>query len=238
MKIQKIFIVTFAIVTGLVFVTPVGAYGHKSFAEANLDTRKEEFRRDLKSTITQKLGEKLKNRGVKAMISGVITTVGTNSITVSTDGKSYVVNITASTQDSAGTILRRRFLGKATFAEFSVNNKVKVMGVWADEAKTTINATRVWNMSISKYRGAFVGTVVSLDSTTIVFEPVKREKHTAYLGATTKYLNRIGGNILLTDIKVGHKIKVRGTWDKSNKKVFDVISIVDMSLPPLPTKAI
>lgn len=244
MNIKKISLVVFSVVLGLTSASAAGAHAGHSHPETNLSKNetgigreaRQEIKREIKATITQQVGEKLRKLESKVTVNGVITAVGTNSITVTSDGKSYVVNVTTSTQDSQGTVLRRRFLGKATFAEFSVNNKVKVVGTWVDEAKTTINATRIWNMSISKYRGAFVGEVVSLDATTIVFSPVKREKHTAYLSSTTKYLNRTGEAISLSDIVAGHKIKVRGTWDKSNKKVFDVISVVDMSLPPLPTK--
>ena len=190
----------------------------------------------IERTGTPKVGERIKKNNSKANIKGVITALSENTLTVSSDGKTYTINISQSTQETQGTILKRRYLGKATSAEFSVNNKVKVMGTWTNDEHSVINASRIWNLSISKYRGAFVGTVQSIDSTTIVFDPVKRERHTAYLSATTKYLNRNLQSIVLTDIKIGHKVRIRGTWDKSNKKVFDVINVVDMSLPPLPTK--
>lgn len=187
-------------------------------------------------TGTSKVGERIKKNELKVKITGVITSLSENTLTVLSDGKSYSVVISQSTQETQGTILKRRYLGRATFAQFSVNNKVKVMGTWANDDHSIIDASRIWNLSISKYRGAFVGIVQSIDSSTIVFDPVKKERHTAYLSATTKYLNRNQQIIALSDIKVGHKVRIRGTWDKSNKKVFDVINVVDMSLPPLPTK--
>ncbi len=191
---------------------------------------KHETKRELKATIAQK-------RDMSAKITGVVTSVGTNSITVRSGEKSYTINILAATEDTNGTVLKRRFLGKATLAEFSIDNKVKVHGTWVDDARTAIDAARIWNMSISKYKGTFVGTVQSIDSTTIVFDPVKRERHVAYLGPTTAYRNRTGRVITLSDIKMGDKVRIRGTWDKSNKKVFDVTLVVSMSLPPLPTKS-
>ena len=86
--------------------------------------------------ITQKIDK-------KANIKGVITALSENTLTVSSDGKSYTINISQSTQETQWTLLKRKYLGKATSAEFSVDNKVKVMGTWTNDEHSVIDASRI-----------------------------------------------------------------------------------------------
>lgn len=157
--------------------------------------------------------------------NAAITTINGNAMTITKDGKTYTVSMTNQTK------LRRHYGGQATLAEFTVGNFVDVSGVWTDSTKTSINATSIRNRSIMMRRGAFIGEVISKTGNTIVIATKSRGNQTVTVSGTTKYVNRTQQAIKLSDIEVGHNIRVRGLWDKSNNTVTQVMQIKDFSLP-------
>lgn len=177
---------------------------------------------DLKDKIQAVKAERAHLKNVK------ITAIGSNSVTVDNAGTSVTVNISDKTQ------LRRRFWGKSELTEFSVGDKVDVIGKWTDDTKTAINAVLIRNESIQKRFGVFFGTVKSLTGTEFAMTTIQRDDETVTIG-TAKLINRKGGAITQADIKVGDRVRVRGLWDSNLKTITETKEVKDFSLPVKPS---
>lgn len=147
------------------------------------------------------------------------------TLVVTKDGKDYTVNVDANTQ------LRRRFWGKATLSEFSAGDTLNVIGKWANDEKTTVDAKLIRDASIQKRFGAFVGEVTSLSSTGWVMKTVQRGDQTVTVSTTTKFINRREQPITQADVKVGDKVRVKGLWDSKANTITEVTGVKDYSLP-------
>ena len=62
-------------------------------------------------------------------------------------------------------------------------------------------------------------------------ESVKRETQSVTISDTTKIVDRVMTPILLSDIEIGHRVRVKGTWDNVNSTIADVVQIKDFSIP-------
>ena len=187
----------------------------------------------------QGLLDKIKNRTKEmikerirfgARLRGKIAAISGNQLTVSdNEGKNYSVLVTEKTQ------LRRRFWGKANLSEFKVGDEVNVIGSYSNEEKTEIKAVLIRNLSIQKRWGVFFGEVISLSDNSLVIKTNKRDQLTVYLTSASKIINRNGEPITMDGIKVGHKIRVKGVWDRDLKEIREVEEVKDFSLPPFLT---
>ncbi len=160
-----------------------------------------------------------------AIGSGVVASKGTNSFVVTKDGKNITIDVSDKTQ------FRRRFWGKSSFGEIQTGDTVNVIGLWADDSHTTINATLVRDLSIQKRAGIFFGIVKSVNSNVWVITTLKRGDQTVTVDTTTKLVNRRGETISLGDVEVGDRIRVRGIWDKSASTITQVTHVKDFSFP-------
>lgn len=195
----------------------------------------------VKKNFIQELRERVSSRagaaktffefGRAAIGSGKITAKTETTLTIEKDGNNYTVNITEKTQ------FRRRFWGKAELSEFNVGNEVTVVGRWTDDAHTAINAVLIRNLSIQKRFGVFFGKIKSITSTGWVMSTVseKRADQTVTVSRDTKFVNRKGETIIQADVKVDHRVRVRGLWDKSLNTVTEVKEVKDFTLPVLST---
>jgi hypothetical protein len=154
-----------------------------------------------------------------------LTGISGTTLTITKDGKAYTVTTSETTK------LKRHYGGDSALTEFAVGNKIDVLGLWTDTAGTTIAAGTIRNRSIMKRWGAFIGEVVSKTGNTIVLKPKNRENQTVTLSTTTKYINREAKTITSVDVLVGHRIRVKGVWDKSNNTIIQVTQLKDFSLP-------
>lgn len=195
----------------------------------NIREEKKSFMELLRERVSSRAGvaKNFFEFGRAAIGSGKITAKTDTTLTVEKDGKSYTVNITEKTQ------LRRRFWGKATYDEFSVGNEVTVVGRWTDDTHTAINAVLIRNLSIQKRYGVFFGKVKSLLSNGWVMSTVsdKRADQTVTVSAETKFVNRRGEAITQDDVKVEHRVRIRGLWDRSLNTITEVKEVKDFSLP-------
>ncbi len=167
-------------------------------------------------------------RSGKATISnGTITAKSGSVLTVSKDGKSYTVETDANTQ------FGRRFWGKSSIDEISVNDLVNVIGRWKDEARTTIIARMVRDMSIQKKNGTFVGDIKAITDSGFTMTTVseKREDQTVTLASDTRLTNRRGETISKSDLAVGHRVRVRGMWNSVGNTITEVKLVKDFNLP-------
>lgn len=171
------------------------------------------------------------NTGRAAIGSGVVKSKGTGSIVVTKDGKDITVNVSDKTQ------FRRRFWGKGTFDEIQVGDTVNVIGRWTDDTHTAINAVLIRDLSIQKRLGVFFGTVKSINSSVWVITTMKRGEQEVTVSGTTKFTNRKDETINASDVLVGHRVRVRGLWDKTKSTITEVSQVKDFDLPvkPAPT---
>lgn len=160
---------------------------------------------------------------------GEVTVISGSTLTVTKEGVTYTVN----TDDK--TIFRRRFGGKSSFDEISVNDTVNVLGKWQNEEKTQILATHIRDLSIQKRHVTFFGTVRTETATTLILTTVNRGEQTVTISALTKLVNRKMEEIKMSDIQIGHRIRVKGIWDLTNKQVSEVTQIKDFSIPVKPS---
>lgn len=169
------------------------------------------------------------NRGAK-ILNGTVTAKDGVNLTVEKDGKSYIVQTDGKTQ------FRRHFWGKSSFDEISVGDRVNVYGKFTDDAQTTILARLIRDVSITKRFGAFVGTVADLTGSTFTLNSVARGAQKVTLDGSTKCVNRKEETISCTaDVQNGHRVRVKGMWDKTNSTITGVAQLKDYSLPTIVT---
>jgi len=155
-----------------------------------------------------------------------VTAKDATSITVDNGGVSVKVDIDSNTH------FRRKFWGKSSLAEISVNDSVDVIGRWTSEDKTEIKAVVIRDLSIQKRFGVFFGTVKTITDTGFVMTTIQRGDETITLDPATKLINRKGQVITASDIQVGQIIRVRGLWDSANFTVTEITEVKDFNLPP------
>jgi len=196
--------------------------------------------RAVKQAVTEDINEKASTRpgllqriagklGKAAIINGTISAKAGTTLTVTKDGKTYTVQTDSKTQ------FRRRFWGKGSLDELQVGHLVNVHGKWTDDSQTTIAARLIRDLSIQKRYGVFFGTVTAVSSNGWVMETIRRENQTVTVSTSTRFVNRRGESISQSDIAVGHKVRVRGLWDRQANTVTEVTHVKDFSLPPIPT---
>ncbi len=183
---------------------------------------KGELKTEKKETINAK--GLFKNKGTK-LIGAQVTVVSSNTITASKDGNTYTINTDTTTR------FRRRFWGKSAISEISVGDNINVWGKWADDAKTTITAIMIRDLSIMKRMGAFIGSVKSKDTTSFILTTVNRGDQTVYFDSNTKFIGRNEVSLAYSDINIGDRIRVKGLWDKTLSKITEVTQVKDYSLP-------
>lgn len=135
----------------------------------------------------------------------------------SISGNSIVINAnkTAYTVDATNAKFIKRFGGALNLADIQTNDRLNVVGTLSG---TNITATQIRDLSLQNYRGTFVGTVDSVGSNNFVLKSVKRGNQTINTTSTTVY--RLNGKVgQFSDISVGAKATVTGTWDRSNQNV-------------------
>lgn len=163
-------------------------------------------------------------------LSGTIASLGTNSFTLTTNEGSVTVNL------MTNAVLLRRFGAKATFAEFSVSDRVQVLGKYNAD-KTAVDARVVRNQSIQKRHGTFVGTIISTSTNSFTFQPLARPIQTVTTIATTRFVDRTMKPITFSTLAVGHRVMVRGVWDNKLNTVTETVLVKDFTLPVISPNA-
>lgn len=187
--------------------------------------------KDLRKNIKEKIasfpaGMRFFKGGRLAFGSGELTAINGMTLTVKKEDKSYTVLVTENTK------LRRKFWGKSELSEFSVGDKLNVVGTWEDEAKTTINARFIRNLSIQMRHGVFFGTVGFKTDAGFTLDTLNRGSQNVTVTAATEYVNRRGETLNFTDVAVGHKVRIRGLWNSKAATITEVTKVKDFSLPP------
>jgi hypothetical protein len=170
----------------------------------------------------------LKNVNKRGELKNVkVISKDATSVTVDNEGTNVKVNVASNTH------FRRKFWGKSTLAEISVGDTLNVIGKWAKEDKSEINAVVIRNLSIQKRFGVFFGKVKTITDTGFVMTTIQRGEETVTLD-TAKLINRKGESIKSGDILVGHNVRVRGLWNSTGFTITETTEVKDFSLPELP----
>lgn len=197
----------------------------KELIEQNKENRLQ-IREDLKERISSKATELKKKLSQRVVLKDAkVTSKNGNALGVSSDGKNYTVNVTDST------IIVRRYYGKTTIDDIQVGHILMVLGLYTDDAQTVIDAKLIRDLSIQKRFGAFVGTVTAVSGNIITFNTVHRGEQKAVTDSSTVFVNRRGETIQLADIKVGHRIRVKGMWDNSVDTISEITHVKNYSIP-------
>lgn len=229
------FVCTMSLMTPHAVFAETFKESREEFREARKELREE--RKDLLGELREKSRDMLKKLSLSAramILGGKITAKTETTLTVEKDGTHYTVHLV---EDSK---LRRRFGAKSDLAEFSVGNTVNVYGSWTDETKTAINARLIRNISIQKRFAVFVGQVKEILGSGWVMTTVssKRSDQTITVSSETKFVNRKEEPITQGDIKVDHRVRVKGLWDSSTNTVTEVTHVKDFSLPVVPKTSV
>lgn len=131
-----------------------------------------------------------------------------------TTTETWTLNITSATK------LYRHYLKTATIEEFLVGDKLEARGTLAGEK--TLNTKWVRNSSLTIKYGDIQGTVLSVDADAKTFVLRTKEKKygdiTVSVVDTTKYVDE-NGLRAFSDVSVGDKLKVLGTYTSNTKKL-------------------
>jgi hypothetical protein len=188
---------------------------------------KNEFREEVRENIGTRPGFIKPKILTRAAIGiGSVTAINGTTLTVlGKDGKTYTVQTDDKTQ------FRRHYWGKGSLTEIQIGDSVSVMGKWTDDAHTIIQASFVRDVSIQKFLGVFFGTVQSLTGSGWVMTTIGRGNQTVTVSSSTKFINRKGQIIAQSDIAVGHRIRIRGLWDRTANTITEVKEVKDFNLP-------
>ena len=163
--------------------------------------------------------------GKIAVGKGTVSAIADNNLTITKDGKTYTVNTYEQTK------FRRKYWGKSDISEINVGDTLNIIGKWQDEAKTTIQALLVRNLSIQMRYGVFFGTIKAMTGNDFTLETVGRGTQTVTVDSNTKYVNRKEETITLEDLQAGHRLRVRGLWNAKNSTITELTKVKDFSLP-------
>jgi len=198
--------------------------------------------REVKREVRDEVREKVSTRtGFFKSFLRARAAVGAGKVTA-IDGTTLTITVkeenTFTIQTNEKTQYRRRFWGKGSFSEIQVGDTVSVVGKWTDDTHTTIMATLIRNLSVQKFMGVFFGTVQSVTDTGWVMKTIGRGDQTVTITSATKLTDRKGGVITRADVLVGHRVRVRGLWDKKAKTVTEVTAVKDFSIPVVATVSV
>lgn len=168
--------------------------------------------------------KKLNNQRAE-LKSATLNSVTGTTLSVTDNSTNYTINTDGSV------ILRRKFGAKSTLAEMSPGDTLNIIGKWTNDAHTIIQAKLVRDMSIQKRNGVFFGNVSALTSTGWTMTTVVRGSQSVTVSTTTKFIDRKGQIIALTDIKVGDLVRVHGLWDNTLNTITEVDKVKDYNIP-------
>lgn len=200
-----------------------------------------EFRKEIRKEVKEKIENKglldkvknflKKNLRFEARVKGKITVIGSNNFSLSGEDGTFQVNITDKTK------ILRKFGGKSSLSEYSDGDEVVVFGKFTDDTKLIIDAKTIRNNSIQKRRGAFFGTVLTKGTDSFTIQTLKLSIQTVYFGSA-KFVKRNEEAMTYADLKLGHRVRVKGVWDKTLNEIREVNQIKDFSIPVIvPTQA-
>lgn len=118
-----------------------------------------------------------------------------------------------------------------------VGDIVTARGTWQEAEKVILETRVLRDLSLQKRNGTFWGKVKSLEATgkSFVLDTNKRGDQTVFVTDSTEIFDRRQRVLGFADLAVGHRVRVTGVWDSTQKTIEEVKSIKDWSIGPNPT---
>lgn len=176
----------------------------------------------------QMIKNEFKNKRCELMNAKVISIDGA-SLTVLSGENTINVNLRSTTH------YRRKFWGVSSRNEIKVGDSLDIVGRWLNDEKTELTAVVIRNVSVQKRAGVFFGRVKALGDSGFIVTTINKGEETVIVDDTVEVINREGGSINISEITLGHNIRVRGVWDGCNNTITEITEIKDFSLPLLKT---
>lgn len=150
---------------------------------------------------------------MQGMLSAISTTTPPATLMVTVNGAAYTVNVSTTTK------IVRKFYGVSTLEEFMVGDRLEVIGS-IGATTTTVEATRIRDISIQRRGGAFKGKIGALTcaSNSFMFTPDRRTEQTVYSTSSTRII-RHGEKITCTDLLEGERAVVIGLWRPGSSRI-------------------
>ncbi len=230
---KKTFILSLLAISLFIFPLTVSARGNQNDDHEQrgiIKKMQEMMNKDDKQASREQKKQELANTKKGKMvhiIDGIVTAVSDGTITVEKDSTTYTVLTDSNTK------CRRHFWGKCSIDEVVVNDHVNVWGRVSQDSNTTIQAMMIRNLSVMKRYGVFIGEITAKGANSFTLKTVSRGSQEVTFNSSTKWVNRKQQTITYTDVQVGHRVRVRGVWDKSNNTISEVKEVKDFSLPAL-----
>src|SRR4030067_1095334 len=144
---------------------------------------------------------------VRGTLSEIPSTTLPTTITITSGGKTYLVDITAST-----TIVRR-YNGKSTLTEFAMSDDVEVVGKTTDSGNIQAKILKNHSIYLTNTKGVF-GNIKSIDAANNAFVFTWKDKdYNAKVDADTKIIiPGIKAKAKLADLKVGDRAQGRAVY--------------------------
>lgn len=206
----------------------------KVLREKLQDKRKEatQERKQDKRDFLQDLKQKIKGKFAKA-VSGEVTAISGTTLTIKTKNGTAITVLT-----DANTKFVRNYWGSVSLGDIKVGHRITVFGRFTDDSKTSIQARLIRDQSLQKRHGVMFGEVTSKTDGSMVVRTQNRGDQTVVFDSNTKFINRRNQAITQADIQVGHRVRIKGLWDKTTKTLTQVREVKDFSIPqqPKPTK--
>ena len=149
---------------------------------------------------------------VRGTLSELPSTTLPTTMAITSGGKSYLVDVTAST------VIVRRYNGKSTLTEFAPADDVEVWGAASDSGNIKAKVLKNHSIYLTNTKGVF-GNIKSIDDANNAFVFTWKDKdYNAKVDANTKIIiPGIKAKAKLADLKVGDRAQGRAVYSSLTK---------------------
>src|SRR3989344_3871252 len=158
---------------------------------------------------------------IRGTLSELPSTTLPTTITITSGGKPYLVNI------SSSTVIVRRYNGKSTLTEFAMSDDVEVVGKTTDSGNIQAKILKNHSIYLTNTKGVF-GNIKSInaDNNTLVFN-WKDKDYNVKVDANTKIIiPGIKAKAALADLKVGDRAQGRAVYNSLTQTYLAKIVVV------------
>src|SRR3989344_5604752 len=149
---------------------------------------------------------------VRGTLSELPSTTLPTTMAITSGGKSYLVDVTAST------VIVRRYNGKSTLTEFAPADDVEVWGAASDSGNIKAKVLKNHSIYLTNTKGVF-GNIKSIDAAnnTFVFNWKDKDYNVKVDAKTKIIIPGIKANAKLADLKVGDRAQGRAEYSSLTK---------------------
>lgn len=214
MKKTTLFLPALGVMTVYMAMGPVRMTLAKENNNSNGKSWKNEMRKELR-----KENQNVMKTYKPALMEAKLDSISGTTLMVSKDSKSYSVNT------DSNTVFVKKMGGVAKLTDFQVGDILNIRGTFVDDAKTTVMAKYIRDVSIFKRQAAFEGIIKSVDGNNLVVITKGKGDVAFVVSGDTKYLQK-GKVVTLSEVTVGTRVNVWGIWDSNLKKLVETSRVI------------